>query len=145
MNASVRCALLLAAMCAVAPSSAQIGLPRLPTPGLPPLPTGNLPLPLPAPVAREVGGLVQPVLSSVRSRARELTQKYPGQVERDPEGDPIVRAVILALAPDEQALQQALARGYRIQTDQTLQPLGDRVITLLVPAGVTTRRALRDL
>ncbi len=144
MNAIVRRVLLLAVLCAATPSSAQISLPRLPTEGLPlpRLPTGDLPLP---PVAREVGGVVQPVLSSVRTRARELLQRYPGQVERDPQGAPVVRAVILALAPDEQALQQALTRGYRTQSDQTLQPFGDRVITLLVPPGVTTRRALRDL
>jgi len=147
MSAIVRSVLLLALLSATVPSSAQIGLPRLPTPGLPvpPLPTGNLPLPLPEPLARELGSVVQPVLSSVRTRARELLQRYPGQVERDPQGAPIVRAVILALSPDAQALQQAVARGYQIQNDQVLQPLGDRVITLLVPPGVTTRRALRDL
>ena len=143
MNAIVRIVLLLASLSATPPSLAQIGLPRLPTPGLP-LPTGNLPLPLP-PVGRELAGVVQPVLSSVRTRARELLQRYPRQVERDPQGAPVVRSVILALAPDEQALQRALTRGYQIQSDQTLQPLGDRVITLLVPPGVTTRRALRDL
>ncbi|MEO8465287.1 MAG: S8 family serine peptidase [Gammaproteobacteria bacterium] len=145
MNAIVRSVLLLALLYAAAPTSAQIALPRLPVPGLPPLPTGDLPIQLPAPLAREVDGLAQPALSSVRARARELVRRYPAQVERDPQGAPIVRAVILALAPDEQALQQALARGYQIQSDQTLQPLGDRVVTLVIPAGVATRRALRDL
>jgi subtilisin family serine protease len=136
--------LLLVLMVAAVPSSAQIGLPRLPTEGLsvPPLPTE---LPLPAAVPRGVGDAAQPVLSSVRQRAQELLRRYPGQVERDPRVAPMVRAVILALAPDEQALQQALARGFQIQSDQTLTPLGDRVVTLLVPPGVATRRALRDL
>src|SRR5690348_2527655 len=99
MNAIVRSVLVLAVLCTAAPSSGQIGLPRLPTPGLPlpPLPTGGLPLP---PVARDVGGLVQPVVSSVRTRARDLLQRYPKQVERDPQGAPIVRSVILVLAPD---------------------------------------------
>ena len=56
-----------------------------------------------------------------------------------------MRAVIVALAPDEQALQQALTRGYQNQSDETLAPLDERVVTLLVPPGVSTRRALRDL
>ena len=143
MNVIARMSLLLVLMGAAVPSSAQIGLPRLPTDGLPvPLPTE---LPLPAAVPGDVADAAQPVLSSVRRRARELLRRYPGQVERDPRGAPAVRAVILALAPDEQALQQALARGFQIQSDQTLTPLGDRVVTLLVPPGVTTRRALRDL
>jgi subtilisin family serine protease len=138
MNAFVRTVLLLLAVLgAAAPSSAQLRLPRLPTPRLP---TPDLELPLP----HAVDG-VQPLLSSVRVRANDLLRRYPGQVERDPRGAPIVSAVVLALAPDEQALQQALARGYRIQSDETLQPLGERVVTLLVPPNVSTRRALRDL
>jgi subtilisin family serine protease len=142
MNAVVRSVLFLAVLVAAAPSSAQIGLPRLPVPGLPlpPLSTPDLGLPLP----REVAG-VQPLLSSVRARANDLLRRYPRQVERDPRGAPVTSSVILALAPDEQALQGALARGYQIQSDDTLQPLGDRVVTLIVPPGVSTRRALRDL
>src|SRR5256885_3640918 len=67
------------------------------------------------------------------------------QVERDPRGAPVVRAVILVLSPDDQALQQAMMRGFRIQTDQTPQPLGERIVTLLVPPGLSTQRALREL
>ncbi|HEU4618681.1 MAG TPA: S8 family serine peptidase [Gammaproteobacteria bacterium] len=149
MRALLRSLLLVGCLCAAVPSPAQIGLPRLPTGDLPlplpPLPTADLPVPQPSQVVREANEEVQPVLSSVRARARELLARYPGQVERDPRGAPIVRAVILALSPDPQALQQAQARGFVIQSDQTLQPLGDRIVTLLVPPGVTTRRALRDL
>jgi hypothetical protein len=139
MSATFRCLLILAALCAGAPALAQITLP-LPAPPLP------LPLPSPGEVLREVDRTVQrPALSSLRTRARELLRRYPGQVERDPRGAPVVRAVILALSPAEQALQQAQARGFRIQSDQTLQPLGERVVTLLVPAGVSTQRALQQL
>jgi subtilisin family serine protease len=140
MNAIVRVLLLLTAGIAV-PAAAQLGLPPLPTQRLP-LPRE---LPLPAPVPRELGAAVEPVVSSVRQRARELLQRYPGQVERDPSGAPAVRAVIIALAPNEQALQQALTRGFEIQSDETLAPLDERIVTLLVPPGVSTRRALRDL
>jgi subtilisin family serine protease len=138
VNAIVR-GLLLLALGAALPAAAQIALP--------PLPTDRLPLPreLPLPAPRELGAVAEPVVSSVRQRARELLQRYPGQVERDPRGAPAVRAVIIALAPDEQALQQALTRGFLIQSDETLAPLDERVVTLLVPPGLSTRRALRDL
>jgi subtilisin family serine protease len=142
MDTIVRRLVLVAVLVAATPSSAQIGLPPLPTEGLP---IPRLPSELPLPVPTEVGETVQPLVSSVRQRARELLQRYPGQVERDPRGAPAVRAVILALAPDEQALQQAQARGFQIQSDQTLAPLDERVVTLLVPPGTSTRRALRDL
>lgn len=140
MNVLVRLVLVSYALSLAAPSSAQIALPTLPSPQLP------LPLPQPGGLLRGVDQVVQqPLLSSVRLRARELLRRYPGQVERDPRGAPVVRAVILALSPTDQALQQAQARGFQIQSDQTLQPLGDRVVTLLVPNGLPTQRALQQL
>ena len=144
MNAICRFVLLCALLHVATPLSAQIGLPPLPTQGLPvpPLPTDRVPLPAPLPNAASGA---QQLLSSVRARARTLLQRYPDQVERDPRGAPVVRSVILALSPSDQALQQALARGFQIQSDETLQPLGERVVTLLAPARLTTRRALRDL
>lgn len=146
MNAVCRFVLLYALLGMSMPSSAQIGLPPLPTPQLPlpPLPTERLPTPAQLPNAASEAAL-QPLLSSVRTRARALLQRYPEQVERDPRGAPVVRSVILALSPDDQALQQALTRGFQIQSDETLQPLGERVVTLLAPSGLSTRRALRDL
>jgi subtilisin family serine protease len=110
---------------------------------IPPLPTERLPTP--AQVPNAASEAIQPLLSSVRTRARTLLERYPQQVERDPRGAPIVRSVILALSPDEQALQQALTRGFQVQSDETLQPLNERVVTLLTPPGLSTRRALRDL
>jgi subtilisin family serine protease len=112
----------------------QVTLPPLPAPGLAPLPT-----------LADVDRVVEPVRSSVRLRARALLQRYPRQVERDPRGHPVVRAVILALSPDAQALQRALARGYEIQRDDTLPQVGERVVTLVVPRDLGTQRALREL
>jgi subtilisin family serine protease len=135
-----RILLTLGVLCCAAPVRAQIVLPPLRVPQLP------LPLPQAGQVLRGVDAVVpRPVLSSVRVRARELLRRYPRQVERDPRGAPAMRAVLLALSPADQALQQALARGFQIQTDQTLQPLGERVVTLLVPDGVSTQRALQQL
>ena len=144
MKAIVRSVLLIAAVCAMAPSSAQIRLPRLPARGvtLPSLPTDLQPF---TDLPDEVTGAVRPLVSSVRTRARELLRRYPDQVERDPQGQPIVRSVIIALSPDEQALQQAQMRGFEIESDQTLQPLGGRVVTLIAPPRMSTQRALREL
>jgi subtilisin family serine protease len=124
-------------LCALSAAHAQLALPQLPAP-----------LPQPGAVLREVAPAVEPIrpaLSSVRTRARELLRRYPRDVERDPRGAPVVRAVILALSPDAAALQQALTRGFRILSDDTPQPLGERVVTLLVPQGLDTQRALQEL
>ena len=89
MNAIVRIVLLLNLLCAAARAPAQIALPPLPTPHLPvpvQVPVPPVQVPSPAPVLRDLGGVVQqaPMLSSVRTRARALLERYPGQVERDP-------------------------------------------------------------
>lgn len=117
-------------------ASAQIALPRLPT----------VPLPPAADIVRGVTATTEQVLrSSTRIRADALRERYPGLVERDPRGAPVMRAVILALAPDPQALQRAQANGYQIQSDAELAPLAVRAVTLLVPRNVSTARALREL
>jgi subtilisin family serine protease len=123
------------------PSPAQLQLPPVAVPpvSLPPVAQPSQPL------VRGASQTLQPVVSSVRLRARQLLQRYPQDVERDPRGAPVVRAVILALSPDASALQQALDRGFQIQSEQVLQPLGERVVTLLVPRGLGTQAALRQL
>lgn len=113
---------------------------------LPRLPAVPLPLPQPAPLLRDVTDTAgQALRSSVRLRADALLRRYPQQVERDPQGAPIVRSVVLALSPDAAALQRAQAAGYQIQSDTELAPLGERAVTLLAPRGVSTRRALQQL
>ena len=135
-----KCALSVVATLLVATfaAQAQLAVPALPLPGAP--------LPLPSPLLRDVSEAMQlPALSSVRLRAQALQRRYPDTVERDPRGAPVVRSVILALSPSDAALQQAVASGFQIQSDQILQPLGERMVTLLAPRGVSTRRALQQL
>ncbi len=110
---------------------------------LPPLP--GVSLPTPGSILGDAGGAARQVVSSVRIRADALLERYPRALERGPRGAPVMRAVILALSPDPQALQRAQQLGYEIQSDTDLQPLGERAVTLLVPRGRSTRSALRQL
>ncbi len=116
---------------------AQIGLPAPPLPQVAPQ--------LPLPELRERLRSVAPVVSSVRERARALAARYPQGVERDPRGAPMVRAVIVALAPTAAAIERARAAGYGVLSDTTLAPWDERLVTLLVPRGTNTGRALREL
>jgi subtilisin family serine protease len=113
-----------------------------------PLPPVIQPPPL-APVLREevarATNALPAAVSSVRARARTLVVRYPAGVERDPRGAAIMRAVIVALAPDAAAIARAQANGFVVQSDVTLDPFGERLVTLLVPRGTSTARALRDL
>jgi len=113
-----------------------------------PLPPVIQPPPL-APVLREevarATNVLPAAVSSVRARARALVRRYPDGVERDPRGAPIMRSVIVALAPAAGAIEAARANGFQVQSDVTLDPFGERLVTLLAPRGTSTERALREL
>ena len=116
---------------------AQINLPQLP-PVVVPLPQ--------LPRIRDGGALDGDALfSSVRDRARTLLRRYPDRVERDPRGAAAVRSVIVAMAPEPAALQRAVTAGFQLLTDTTLQPWGERLVALLAPRDLSTRRALLQL
>jgi hypothetical protein len=120
---------------------AQISLPRLPLP--------NLQLPI-DPV-RTVNDTLE--ATRVDERLRELRKLRIDTLlrtnrtvlEADPRGAPIVRSQLVALDPSVPALARARAAGFEIVRTTTLEGLEVRVVVLLAPRGVSTRRALRDL
>lgn len=125
-------------LCAALPVCADAQL-------LPPVvPQVPLPVRVPdiAPVVRE---LPARAVQSVRDRTRALLRQHPRELDRDRRGAPVVRAVIVALSPDEAALRAAQDRGYVILEDQTLPLLEQRVVTLRVPEGTGMRDALEEL
>src|SRR5687767_3379282 len=82
------------------------------------------PLPLPPlrevlqPPLREAIGVTAPastLMQPLATEARQLLMRHPAYLEGDQRGLPIMRAVIIALSPDPDALARALARGYVIQ------------------------------
>lgn len=116
---------------------------------------GQLPLPPLRPVVEPVRDVLQgavgtvaaplPPLPPLATEARLLLDRHRDYLETDRRGMPIVRAVIVALSPDPDALARAVARGYVIQDDRQLAGLDQRLVTLLVPRGTSTNAALRAL
>src|SRR6478609_972576 len=144
MSKALRIRLLrvLGALVMAMPAGAQV-LPQVQAPGLP-LPPVQVPQ-VQVPVGGVVAAVPEAARSSLRIRARELQRRYPGRVENDPRGAPIVRAVILALSPAADALQRALQAGFQIQSDRNLPALDEREVLLLAPRGTSTRQALQLL
>lgn len=112
--------------------------------GLPQVVEERLPVDA-SPLRDAVAALPRVASAAVRRQTRTLLQRHPRELERDPRGAPIMRAVVIALSPDAAALQRAQARGYVIQEDRALPELQQRMVTLLVPAGTGTAEALREL
>jgi hypothetical protein len=83
-------------------------------------------------------------LRNVRElRARDLLRRHRRSLEPDPNGQPIIRSQILALAASETALAAALAAGFSIVSTEDGE-FGALTI-LRAPQGLSTRRALRLL
>lgn len=140
-------------------AGAQI-LPRTPLPSLPGGLPGSLPgglpgmpgdagLPgLPGLAQQTAGALTDPVrrLEDARKlQIRLLLRRHADVVEADPNGDPIVRGEVLAFSPTDAALTRARAAGFSILRDTALATLGMHIVTLGVPHGTSTSRALRRL
>jgi subtilisin family serine protease len=137
-----RCALV--AMIAVA-SVAHAQLPRV---QLPAVPGGALPGVVTDTVGQvgntvgDAAGQVNRLADVRRLRVNELLRTQRASVERDPAGQPILRAEIVSFDPTDVALDRARAAGFQVTRERVLEGLDSRVVVLRAPEGMTTRRAL---
>jgi len=129
-------ALLFAAVwLAAASAAAQISLPQVPQVG------GVLDR------VPDAGDAVTSATESVRDvrrlRIRDLLRQHGRELEADPDGQPIVRSQILALAPNAAALDAARAAGFEIVRSDEME--AGALVTLRAPPRMSTRRALEQL
>ena len=134
----------LVAMIAFA-SAAHAQLPRVPVPAVPGV---GLPGVVTDTVGRvenaagDVAGQVDRLADVRRLRVNELVRTQRANVERDPAGQPILRAEIVSFDPTDAALDRARAAGFQVVRERVLEGLDSRVVVLRAPEGMTTRRAL---
>lgn len=136
-----------------APVHAQIG--GLPGGGqLPSLPGGGLPggvrdLPgrLPSEIDRLTGTARDGVDTALRvpSRFRDALRRSDGALELDPDGWPVVRGEILALALSPAARQAALDEGFTVVREERLEDLDLTLVVLAPPRRLSARRAMERL
>jgi hypothetical protein len=80
-----------------------------------------------------------------RLHVLELIRKNPKEIEADPNGAPIIRGEVVAFSPSDASLEKARAAGFLVVRERVLEGLGARLVVFQAPAGVSTRRALKDL
>ncbi len=123
------------------PASAQLGglsLPQVQLPSAPNVGQG---------VSRTVEGVedtVRDLPQSTGAQVRALLRQHRGVLDRDPQGFPIVRGEVLAIAPSAAALSAAQASGFTIVRTDTLDGVGD-LVTLRGPNGLSAPAALQRL
>jgi subtilisin family serine protease len=121
---------------------AQVGLPGV-----------RLPLPLPGGVLPNLPATAQSLeprldaefagtdLRDLRAlQIRTLLRKHGDVIETDPQGNPVVRGEVLAVAPSATALQAAVALGFSVARESTSAAEASRIVVLHVPSH--TARAL---
>lgn len=121
---------------------AQVVLPQVQLP--------QLPVQLPVDVNRTLDRTLDAVnpeqLRELRRlRVRDLLRTNRTVMEADPRGAPIVRSEIVALSPSPAALRRAEATGFSVVRRSEIEGLDVTTVVLRAPAGMSTRRALREL
>lgn len=142
MQKETRCALALLLILGMDAQSAHAQI-RLPA----------LPMSVPTQTLQNTTQLIDQTESRTAQRLGDLrhlavtalVRSNPAQVELDPDGQPVVRSEIVVLDPTDAALARALAAGYFIARQRSLEALGLRVTILSVPKRLATRKALREL
>ena len=122
------------------------GLPQMRMPGLATPMRGLQPLDAVehvTPLARtdDLAALVAARAHSVAT----LLARHPDLIEVDPAGNPARRGELVVWSPAPATLERVLALGFQIRRQQQFGELGAALVTLAVPPGLDTARALQQL
>ncbi len=134
-----RMTLALVLSLAGAAAHAQLGLPGV-----------RVPLPLPqvtTPINRTLAGIdaqvnATPVLAARTLQISTLIRRNRATLEADPTGAAMLRNQIVAFSPSDADIALAQTAGFSVLGVRTLDGLDARVVTLQVPRGLSTARAL---
>jgi subtilisin family serine protease len=127
--------------CALVSHGALAQLPQVqvPTPSLP----GVGPI-LPD-ATRTVTGSLRQLAGSRALRADRLFDENRARLDRDPRGELVVRAEVVAIDITADALARALKAQFRVLRSEELADLGVKITILQTPEGVSASRGLKRL
>jgi hypothetical protein len=138
MRALTRIFVGLASLTATMTAHAQV-LPQVQLPGV------QVPsLPAVEPVLRGAGETLR-TLPTRAVRSRQLLERHRAVLDRDPRGELVVRAEVIALDITAAALAKARQADFLVKRTHELPELGVQITVLQTPAGWTARRGLAKL
>lgn len=141
-RATRRCVpvLLLAAFA----GSAGAQLPRV---ELPPVPVPGLPRPgqVVPEVQRAVGGTLDSLAAARGLRIERLANEHRAELDRDPRGELVVRAEVVAIDITDAALKRARENDFVLERTRELAELAVKVSILQTPPGWSAARGLKKL
>lgn len=136
MPCSMQCLLAMTMMATSA--TAQV---RLPSNALPTLPIQTLP--------QRIGQVQSQSLYRLselhRLEINRLIRDNHRTVDRDPNGDPVIRNEVLGLSPTDSAMDGARSLGFIVDREQTLGAMNIRIVVFRAPPSMSTKKALSAL
>ena len=119
---------ILAALLAL-PASAQLPQVQLPPVQLP----GCTLLPE---ITRGLGGTLRDVTGARALRAERLLREHRAELDRDPRGDLVVRAEVIAIDITDAALAARVKARFRVLRTRDMADLGVKITVLQTPEGM---------
>jgi subtilisin family serine protease len=101
--------------------------------------------PLPVEPALRGAGNALRELPTRAVRAQQLFERNRAELDRDPAGELVVRAEVVAIDIVQAALARALADDFLVKRTQDLAELGVKITVLQTPRGWSARRGLKRL
>ena len=95
--------------------------------------------------ARAVGGTLRQLSGARALRADRLFNENRAQLDRDPRGELVVRAEVIAIDITAQALEKAQKADFRVLRAEELPELGLKITILQTPEGMSAARGLKRL
>jgi len=137
-------ALIAVAMTITSPVAAQLPVPEVQLPQH--VPEGA---PLPGQIVNDTTRTIDRSLRRLtQARITEigrLNREHSAELDRDPAGELVVRAEVVAIDISESALQTALAENFQVRHKQELPDLGVVITVLQAPQGWSAKRGLAKL
>lgn len=119
---------------------------QLPQVQLPPVSVPGVPLPgLPDATRAVVGGTLRELSGARALRAERLLRENRAELDRDPRGDLVVRAEVVAVDIADAALASALKAQFRVRRTHELTDLQVKITVLQTPEGMSASRGLKRL
>jgi len=123
-------------------ASAQLPNVQLPAPQLPPVRLPGAVLPE---ATRALGGKVRELTGARALRAERLLNDHRASLDRDPRGDLVVRAEVVAIDITADALAGAQKAQFVVLRSEELADLGVKITVLQTPQGMSASRGLKRL
>lgn len=117
-------------------AQAQVGLPNVRLPVLPQVPLTG------AAVTDDARSDLRMLRDVRRLAVRDLIRRNRAVIQADHNGAAIVRGEILAVSPEQGAIDAVTAAGFTVLRTRVLEGLDAQIVVLGVPAGMDTLRAL---